>query len=246
MSVTLSSPRSYSDRVLLTIHGIGSENKGLANVRTACEKRLPGLKCDSYYYGKKWPIRDVDADEIFQHVRERIELVYLKHIIKEGRRLFIVAHSFGTLAVIRALEMHIPGVSIEGLVLLGSIVPCNYRWDGLIENRVLKHPPLVVVRPLDRFVRFAKTVGGRGGASGARGCIATGMYRPLETYKNGGHTSYYPADCDDIVNVIVDGISSVQLVSYDEWLKSCGFWSRLTRLPQFTLLLPEFLPQATG
>lgn len=175
----LSRRHSYSDSFLLTIHGIVSENEGLAKVRTACEKALPGLRCDSFFYGKKFPVRDIDkarSQTIFQHVREKLDLVYRKHITHDDSRLFIVAHSFGTLAVMRALELHIPGVRIEGLVLLGSAVPRDYFWDGFIESGVLRHPPLAVVRPLDRTIRFARRVDGDD--SGAKGFISNGMYKP--------------------------------------------------------------------
>ena len=115
MTTTPTASPDYSDCVLLTIHGVTSDNEGLAKIRTYCQEQLPGLICDSYYYGHVTPFRDLSkavARAIFQHVRDKIELVYFKYLRDSKRRLYVVAHSFGTLAVIRALEMHIPGVTI--------------------------------------------------------------------------------------------------------------------------------------
>lgn len=225
---TLPRTASYSDRFLLTIHGITSDNSGLMNLRAHCENALPGLKCDSHFYGYVIPFRDLTPSIrklVFQDVRQKIELVSLKY--GDSHKLFIVAHSFGTLAVVEALKMHISKIKIEGLVLLGSVVPRDHYWDGLIESGQLQHRPLVVVRPLDRVVRLGKWVDGE--KSGALGFIANGMHRPLQTYKDGTHTSYYPADCNDVVNVIINGTDCVHLISYDEWYENCGFLSRLRR-----------------
>jgi len=220
----------FGDRFLLTVHGVTSDNSGLARLRARCEAALPGLACDSFFYGNVVPFRDLTeatADFIFRSVREKIELVVLKNDLRGGRRLFIVAHSFGTLAVVRALEMHIPGVEIEGLVLLGSIVPRDHLWDGLVEQGLLRVPPLAIVRPFDRVVPHGRWIGG--GESGTRGFIALGAHRPFESYKNGGHTAYYPADCDDVVTAVRDGVQAVPRVGFDEW------YGRLPRYKRWLL-----------
>ena len=212
----------YSDRVLLTIHGITSDNEGLANIRSYCEQQLPGLICDSYYYGHVVPFSDLSKtvrQTIFQAVREKIELVHLKYVRETRRRLYIVAHSFGTLAVVRALEMHIPGATIEALVLLGSIVPRQHYWDGLVESNQLRHAPFAVVRPLDRVVLGAHYVGGE--ASGAFGFIPNGRHRVYETFKSGGHTAYDPDDGPDIVSIVRSGVLAAARTDYPDWWRGC-------------------------
>lgn len=220
----------FSDRVLLTIHGVTSDNAGLARLRAACEKALPGIIVDSYHYGRVVPFDDLSEAVqhfIFRSIRDKLELVHLKYLKGSNRQLFIVAHSFGTLAVIRALEMHVPGLTITGLVLVGSIVPRYHLWDGLVESRQLAEPPFAVIRPLDRVVRFGRLVGG--GESGALGFVATGNKPARESYKSGGHTSYDPDDRDDVIASIRGGIGTVPLVTFDEWKAACGFITR-TRL----------------
>jgi hypothetical protein len=219
---------NYSDRVLLTIHGVTSDNTRLTNFCAECKKRLPGLITDSHYYQYFVPFGDLTAatrDLIFQSVQDKIELVWVRDIVGKNRKLFVLAHSFGTLAVIRALEMHIPDVTIEGLVLLGSIVKRAYRWDGFIRSGQLRHPPLAIIRPFDMTVRFAGPVSGED--SGAKGFISTGQYAPIQTYKKGGHVSYFPDDVDDVVATISGGVDSVQLTTYAEWKARCHWLDRV-------------------
>lgn len=223
--------RDYSDCVLLTIHGVTSTNDGLARLRVRCEKALPGIICDSYFYGEVVPFRDLSEEVqhfISRSIRDKLELVALKYLTDSSRRLFIVAHSFGTLALIRALQMHVPGLTVDGLILLGSVVPRLQPWDGLVESGQLAQPPFAIVRPLDRVVRFGRLVGG--GESGAKGFIAMGRHLALETYKNGGHTAYYPDDCDDVITCIRDGLASTPAVAFDEWRDRAGAFRRFQLL----------------
>ena len=223
MTTTATATTDYSDCVLLTIHGVTSDNEGLANLRSYCEEQLPGLICDSYYYGRVVPFSDLSeavAGAISQAVRDKIELVYFKYLRDSQRRLYVVAHSFGTLAVVRALEMRVPGVTIEALILLGSIVRRDYNWDGLVETKQLRNAPFAVVRPLDAIVPGARLVGGA--PSGASGFIASGRYVVRETYKNGGHTAYDPDDGPDIVTIVRSGIEKVDRTNFPAWQENCG------------------------
>ena len=218
----------FSDCVLLTVHGVTSKNEGLANVRAACEKAIPVIKADSYFYGQVVPFDDLSESVqyfIFRAIREKLELVHLKYLKGEKRRLYVVAHSFGTLAVIRALEMHVPGLTISGLVLLGSVVPRPHPWDGLVESGQLAQPPLAIIRPFDSVVKFGRLVGG--GESGAKGFVANGTKLAYETYKSGGHTAYDPHDHQDVISYIRDGITAIKLVGFEQWKAGAGRLARL-------------------
>jgi len=116
--------------------------------------------------------------------------------------------------------MHVAGLSVEDLILLGSIVPRDYYWDGLVTSGQLRNAPFAVIRPLDIVVRFGRMVGGSD--SGARGFIADGTYLVAETFKRGGHTAYFPADCEDVIAVLVSGIASVSRVQLGDWLSGSG------------------------
>jgi hypothetical protein len=109
-----------------------------------------------------------------------------------------------------------------------------------VSTKHLSDAPLAVIRPLDWTVRNASHVGGA--PSGADGFIAHGRYRPLETYKSGGHLAYYPADRDDVVKAVKSGVRSVQRTSYDDWEMTVNIVSRLRakmrRMPVLGLAVP--------
>lgn len=223
----MSPTTDFSDSFLLTVHGVRSDNAGLAQLRNACQENLPGLLCDSYSYGRVLPFGDITPEIsqfIFRSVREKLELVHLKHLSGKNRKLYVVAHSFGTLAVVRAMGMHVPGLRIEGLVLLGSVVPRNFLWDGFVGSGMLACAPLVVVRPFDMVVWRSQIVGG--GPSGSRGFIPSGVNLAIETYKSGGHGAYASADGSEIVTMIRDGLGAVPLVTQDSWYQSIGWFRR--------------------
>jgi hypothetical protein len=208
---------SYSDRVLLTVHGVMSDNAGLANLRDYCQKRLPGLICESFYYGNLIPARELTPAVrmlVFKSVNLYIRDVANRFLVGTNRKLYIVAHSFGTLATIRALQLWVP-TQTEALVLLGSIVPRDFEWQSLVDFNLLTGPPLAVIRPLDNVVRFARRIDGA--PSGAEGFIATGGIIPIQTYKDGGHTAYDPDDRDDVVETIDSGLASVSVQTRDQW-----------------------------
>lgn len=208
---------SYSDRVLLTVHGVMSDNAGLANIREYCQKRLPGLICESFYYGNLIPERELTPavrELVFKSVNLCIRDVAYRFLLGTNRKLYIVAHSFGTLATIRALQMWVP-TQTAALVLLGSIVPRDFEWQSLVNFNVLTGPPLAIIRPFDNVVRLARRIGGA--PSGAEGFIATGGIIPIQHYKDGGHTAYDPDDRDDVLKAIGLGLAAVAVQTRDEW-----------------------------
>lgn len=210
-----------SDKFLLTVHGVNSTNDGFASLRQRCEQNLPGLVVDSFFFGDVLPFKELTASTrqfIFRTLRDRLHTINRDYLIPQQRKCFVVAHSFGTLAVVRALEMHVPQLRIEGLILLGSIVPRDYYWDGLVSTECgcLVVPPLAIVRPFDAVVPKAYLVGGE--ASGSDGFIPTGVHHPREVFKNGGHTAYDPHDVPDVITAIRGGLLAVPQKDRFTWL----------------------------
>jgi len=205
-------------RVLFTVHGVNSDSDKLSRIQDECRTNIPDLNTETCSWQKFFPWRlfdDATATLVKDYVRKSLLLTFRQHSDRGPVKLTVVAHSYGTLAVLKVMQDHLPGLQIGSLVLLGSIIPRDQQWDGFIANRQLSEPPLAIIRPFDWIVRLSRVYNGQ--ASGALGFIPQGMHRPIEIYKHGGHTSYFPADCEDIRNVVLSGVSGVKAVSRDEW-----------------------------
>jgi hypothetical protein len=218
----------FSNTLMLTVHGVNSTNEGFKRITQICQQELPGLLVDNFYFGQTKPFTQLNypyRQFLFRTLRSHLEYRNSVQIIPHRRRLFIVAHSFGTLAIIRALEMGVPQLCIDGLILLGSIVPQDQYWGGFIGTGCLSHPPLAIIRPFDTVVARAHLVGGS--PSGSEGFIPTGLDRPREVYKNGGHSAYDPADAPEIISAIRNGVASVKEKDETTWLSEQSLARRM-------------------
>ena len=56
--------------------------------------------------------------------------------------------------------------------------------------------------------------------------IASGMHRPLETYKNGGHVAYDPDDTEDIITTISLGSKHVTRTDRAAWEQQVRWYQR--------------------
>jgi hypothetical protein len=102
----------FSNTVLLTVHGVCSDNTGLKQLGSYCEQKLPGLIVDNFFYHKIIPLRNLDPETaklIADSVRMKTELTFREKVKGKGRKFFIAAHSFGTLATIKAIQMGLRG-----------------------------------------------------------------------------------------------------------------------------------------
>lgn len=219
----------HNDKFLLTVPGVNSINDGFAALRTRCETTLPGIKVDSFFFGRVLPFKELTDSVrqfIYRTLRDRLQIITDTYLVPEKRRCYIVAHSFGTLAAVRALEMHVRDLNVDGLILLGSIVPRDYYWDGLVSSGRLSGPPVAVIRPFDLIVRRAHLISG--GSSGSDGFIPTGVHRALESFKNGGHTAYDPDDASDVIVGIEHGLTAIPKKDRLIWLGEQTLLKRLS------------------
>ena len=101
----------------------------------------------------------------------------------------IIAHSFGTYLVARALEMF-DGIKFDQVILCGSIVPQDYDWNQLFENgqvnRVLNECAKkdIVVKAAPFFVQDAGPSGAHGFDQNSDGALCQ---RSISKF---GHSDY--------------------------------------------------------
>jgi alpha-beta hydrolase superfamily lysophospholipase len=100
------------------------EAKGSKHLKHVAEIRKWDLQTPPPIF----PLRHLDsatAELVTEAIYLKIDNTYLNHVLGRQRKLFVVAHSSGTLSLVRALQRGFrKSLQIEGVILLGSI-ECN-------------------------------------------------------------------------------------------------------------------------
>ena len=124
------------------------------------------------YFFRTYPIRKIEQQ--------------LRNIASENKnsKIVVVAHSFGTYIISKILNRS-PDIRIERLLLCGSIIRTNLRWD-LIPQR----PKLILndVGDLDILPVLAKASSWGYGASGTFGFKANEV---IDRFHNFGHSDFF-------------------------------------------------------
>jgi pimeloyl-ACP methyl ester carboxylesterase len=228
---------SHSDKLLITVHGVNSDNRGLGRLADHCKRALRGLRTFALNYGEHFPskvLSDATCGVIFKAAQGELLNLTL-HLKQQGglnsqTKIFMAAHSFGTMVTRQCLERAPRGFSVERIILLGSILDQWTDWDWFIQSsKVLRNPPLNIVRPFDAVVRQGRRIRKiRGGLSGIRGFSPMGSYVPVDYFKRGGHVDYDPDDFEDIAHVIDGSFDYTRVCSEDEFMKSLSKWEKFT------------------
>lgn len=98
-----------------------------------------------------------------------------------GARISVIAHSFGTYAIAKVLEDN-PDIPLDRLVLCGSIVPVDYRWDKIanqVSHRIVNDCGTRDIWPL-----LARSITWGFGPSGTFGFSSTRVRSRFHDYKH--------------------------------------------------------------
>lgn len=208
-------------RVIVTIHGVSSENDTLNELAEDCIDEVPGLVHEPVPWQQHSPLLlkiGSVRESAFATVRFKLQDVCRRH---PNDDLTIVAHSYGTLLLVRAIGTAIAGLNNAKIVTLGSIIARDHMWDGWLENGTIREV-VNIARPFDRIVSRSSFLGG--GYSGTRGFIKSA----INCFKGGGHSSYYPDDVRDVQAVIQDAFEKGQHIrTHARWLAGLSFWQRV-------------------
>jgi hypothetical protein len=216
----------FQNTVLITVHGVNSENEGFAHLVNELSKRLPGIRCFYVHYDAS-TIRKLSPDvrgNAYYEVYNQFKGI--AHDLKKEDRVFVVAHSFGTVATVYSLQSVIEHFKIDGIVWVGCALSRiqNWNWLHSLYAKGSRVAHLNIVRPFDLVVAFARFVGG--GDAGSKGFLPMGQrdHLPEETFKSGGHTGYVN-DVDEIVALI--GGSRPNFVSEFDWKRTLSIFKRV-------------------
>lgn len=180
-----------SERLLASIHGVSSDT---VQLKKLADEVAGGLGYDAVIavnYGEQRPLKAIDRQTrflIFKNVALSLKAAHEESRRKTGAdpSIDVIAHSFGTLSVVRAIRDE--AVGIRHLILLGSIVDRWINWDPLVRQKLVTCPPLNIVRPFDMVVRHAHFLDGD--SSGARGFSPQGRCQAIDHFVTGGHNDY--------------------------------------------------------
>lgn len=105
-----------------------------------------------------FPFRGGPVNKVTQNIRDAIYL-------NRNAKLVVIAHSFGTYILSKILSLN-PDINFEKIILCGSIIPTNYRWDIYARN---SKSIVNDVGTRDIYPIIATTVTCGYGASGKKG-----------------------------------------------------------------------------
>lgn len=171
-----------STDVLVLVHGIRTEAAWAEMVATVFQKEFPDLELVPVRYGY------FDAVRFWLPILTRSAPV--SRLARElrairARRLFIIAHSFGTYTVGRVLANE-ADIKIDRLVLCGSVLPQDFRWDLVahrIGDRVVNDCGIHDVWPL--------LAAGATWGYGPSGTFGFGTAKVRDRYHPFGHSGFF-------------------------------------------------------
>jgi len=125
------------------------------------------------------PFRSAPVNKVLREIRD----------IKQREpqaRLMVIAHSFGSYIVSRILHDH-SDIQFERIVLCGSIVPRDFRWDK--HAPTMKHGAILNDIGTNDFYPVLATFGSFGYGSSGRLGFKTG--RVVDRYFPYGHSTFF-------------------------------------------------------
>ncbi len=219
--------------IVVTIHGVNSENDGMQRLGEYLCQEIPSIEHVPIFTKTIKPFEALSKNQralLIQTVRAELQNIAYKTQIElhqgkysEPPHLFVVCHSFGTLKFVESLKNGLEYFTAHEVILLGSIIRRQQRWNGFVDRGLMSKRPWNIVRPFDGIVFLGRKIGG--GLSGTRGFIMTDASAPRNTFKHGGHTEYDPHDFDDIRKIIVNG--SIEPTNFHQFRASLTWWEKI-------------------
>jgi pimeloyl-ACP methyl ester carboxylesterase len=179
----------FKPNVVMSIHGILSNGKWQEILNTSLQKF--GLKSLEYKYGfTVFPWLNNKRARKFKdwYLSEVKDLKNGLKINEPFHRPSIVAHSLGTLILVKALKKY-PELKFDKIFLFGSIVPKNFDWYKLILNGQVNKVVLEKTKN-DSVIKWSVFLTGSFNPSSRSGFLQESSYIKYECLDDFGHSDF--------------------------------------------------------
>jgi hypothetical protein len=131
------SPIRVESKVVFPLHGIRTRAAWQRAFADVAQQAGWNCRMEKWFFGRFSLLEFLSPwsrDAKVQWLRNTYdEETSLRGLLNEGDRPSVVAHSFGTYILGNALLKY-PYLRFDKVILCGSILPCDFPWDGLIER----------------------------------------------------------------------------------------------------------------
>lgn len=219
-------PRASTARrveIVLLIHGIRTQAEWQERVKRVLGE-IDGTVVVPVKYGFFDAVRFWWPYGTRRKILDRVErqLRDAKQVYRNGR-ISVVAHSFGTYAIGMLLDDK-PDLTLHRLVLCGSVLPQDFRWDKIgnqVETRVVNDCALFDIWPV-----LAKSASWGYGLSGTYGF---GGPRVVDRFHAFGHSGFFKPEFPP--TFWRPWFEQDELVNGAEPVRRPYWWSLLTLVP---------------
>lgn len=187
-------PGKPAKHVLMSLHGIETRGAWQKELQASCDQAEAGLQHRPLDFGLfralSLLLPSMRARKVEWFLREYTRTVKEEQL--GGRAPSIIAHSFGSYIVSRAMEQY-PEIRFERIILCGSIVRRDYPWHQRFERGQVQRV-LNDYGRRDIWVRVAETVIEDAGSSGYRGFDDSADARLIQRrHEHWRHSDYFYA-----------------------------------------------------
>jgi CheY-like chemotaxis protein len=124
------------DNLLITYHGIRTHGYWQDTLKNLIDSKVNSFEHIKAQYGFFslflfiFPfLRNIIINKLFEDFEKIIEKNY-------DKKIYIVAHSFGTEIVLKLIEKANLNIKIETMIFSGSVIKDNYKLNSLLETKV--------------------------------------------------------------------------------------------------------------
>jgi hypothetical protein len=179
------------DRVVISVHGIrtyGHWQDNLGSLVESYSRHCDRVEIKFGFFNVFFFLIPFLRKLVLKRVSARISQNMREH---EDKEVYLVAHSFGTVAVHEALRSRVCGKKLKGIILCGSPLPADLNIDHIVRNSEVTYNECGT---RDFVLVMARLFGWGLGDAGRIGFLRENTSTFRNRYFKGGHGLYFDKD----------------------------------------------------